>query len=161
MLAVMAARTRMHSRPSRKTRIPISSTATLRLVLARVGSGEPPLVSPCQVIKPSTTSAAESNRIRWTGRSRRAGTSGTSVTTVVGGASATDEITPDFITTGGRPLSADCYSLAINCALNVRVARDVSLPEAAVVICRPRRKISPCGVVKVLPCSKLRFLSRF
>src|SRR4051794_25468121 len=131
MLAVIAARTRMHSRPSRKTRIPMSSTATLRLVLARVGSGEPPLVSPCQVIKPSTTSAATSNKIRWIGRSRR---EGTSVTMVVGGASATDEITPDFITTGGAPLSADCYSLALDCTVNVRVPRGVSLHEVTVVI---------------------------
>ena len=108
----------MHSSPSRKTRILISSTATLRLVLARVGSGDPPLVSPCQVIKPSTTRAAKSNKILWIGRSRRAGTS---VTMVVGGASATDEITLDFTTAEGLTLSADCYSLAINCGVNVRV----------------------------------------
>jgi hypothetical protein len=59
MLAVMAARTRMHSRPSRKTRMPMSSTATAGLVLARVGSGEPPVVSPCQVIARSTPKRGE------------------------------------------------------------------------------------------------------
>jgi len=63
MLAVIAASTRMHSSPSRNTRMPMSNIATVGLTFARVGSGEPPVVSPCQVMAPSTPRAATRRRI--------------------------------------------------------------------------------------------------
>src|SRR6267154_4145942 len=61
ILAVIAANTRMHSNPSRKTRTPISRNATVGLVLGRNGSGAPCSVTPCQ-IKTATTAAAARQR---------------------------------------------------------------------------------------------------
>src|SRR6266404_3350 len=50
MLAVIAASTRMHSRPSRNTRTPMSRKATVGLVFGCVGSGAPWAVTPCHTI---------------------------------------------------------------------------------------------------------------
>ena len=50
MLAVIAANTRMHSSPSRKTRTPMSRNATVGLVFGWVGSGAPCAVMPCHTI---------------------------------------------------------------------------------------------------------------
>ncbi len=58
MLAVIAASTRMHSNPSRKTRTPMSRNATVGLVLGWVGSGAPCAVIPCHTIVPRTAIAA-------------------------------------------------------------------------------------------------------
>ena len=54
MLAVIAARTRMHSRPSRNTRTPMSRKATVGLVFGCVGSGAPLAVTPCHMITAAT-----------------------------------------------------------------------------------------------------------
>src|SRR5271168_2771971 len=56
MLAVNAERTRMHSRPSRKTRTAMSSVADAALVRGRVGSGLPAAVIPCQTMTAATAS---------------------------------------------------------------------------------------------------------
>src|SRR5262249_687160 len=68
-----------------KTRMPMSRTATLRVVFARVGSGELPPARPCQVISPRTTSAARIRATLCSGRSRIIGTSSVS-TGCAGGA---------------------------------------------------------------------------
>src|SRR5436190_19187282 len=54
MLAVIAARTRMHSRPSRNTRTPMSRKATVGLVFGWVGSGAPLAATPCHMITAAT-----------------------------------------------------------------------------------------------------------
>ncbi len=62
MLAVIAASTRMHSRPSRKTSTPMSRNATVGLVLGRSGSGAPCSVTPCQT-RIATTARAAAQRL--------------------------------------------------------------------------------------------------
>src|ERR1700719_649352 len=64
MLAVIAAKTRMHSRPSRKTRTPISNVATAALVCDCVGSGAPCAARPCQTMTATTPSAAMISTVR-------------------------------------------------------------------------------------------------
>src|SRR5213078_4470758 len=66
ILAVIAANTRMHSNPSRKTRTPMSRNATVGLVLGRVGSGAPCAVTPCQISTAITKSAAATAPMRRT-----------------------------------------------------------------------------------------------
>ena len=58
MLAVIAASTRMHSRPSRNTRTPMSRNATVGLVFGCVGSGAPWATIPCHTITAATQIAA-------------------------------------------------------------------------------------------------------
>ena len=127
--------------------MPISRTATWRLVLARVGSGEPPVVSPCQVIEPSTPSAGKREEEFVNGAEARSG--GHSCVRPRGAAgSAADEISvPDVITAKRATLSADCYSLAFPSTpvlwLN-RLDRNGKGPIGPVVIFQRRRKIRPC-----------------
>ena len=64
MLAVIAASTRMHSSPSRKTRMPMSRNATVGLVLGRIGSGAPCAVTPCQTSIATTKRAAATTPMR-------------------------------------------------------------------------------------------------
>src|SRR5207244_1759753 len=64
MLAVTAASTRMHSRPSRKTRMPMSRNATAGLVLGRIGSGAPCAATPCQTSIATTKRAAATTPMR-------------------------------------------------------------------------------------------------
>src|SRR5213592_229335 len=58
MLAVIAASTRIHSRPSRNTKTPMSRKATVGLVFGCVGSGAPCAVTPCHMIRTTTQAAA-------------------------------------------------------------------------------------------------------
>jgi hypothetical protein len=71
MLAVIAASTRMHSRPSRKTRTPISRNATVGLVFGCVGSGAPWAVNPCHTIIAITQIAATQMPIQKAARAAR------------------------------------------------------------------------------------------
>src|SRR6202140_4845445 len=71
MLAVIAASTRMHSRPSRKTRTPISRNATVGLVFGCVGSGAPWAANPCHTIIAITQIAAAQMPIRKAARAAR------------------------------------------------------------------------------------------
>src|SRR5437016_8406969 len=67
MLAVIAAKTSMHSNPSRNTRTPISRNATVGLVLGRVGSGAPCALTSCQTSIAITKSAAATTPMRKAG----------------------------------------------------------------------------------------------
>ena len=64
----------------------MSRMATLRVAFARVGSGEPPTARPCQVIKPTTTSAAKIERDFVHRRSRIIGSSSVSIACAGGSA---------------------------------------------------------------------------
>ena len=50
MLAVTAVRTRIHSKPSRKTSTPMSSAATLKPKCGTRGSGLPAWLIACQIM---------------------------------------------------------------------------------------------------------------
>ena len=67
MLAVIAASTRMHSSPSRKTRMPMSRNATVGLVLGRIGAGAPCAVTPCHTSIATTQSAVAKMPMRKAG----------------------------------------------------------------------------------------------
>src|SRR5580704_12735150 len=62
MVAVIAARTRTHSKPSRKTSTPMSSAAALKPKCGARGSGLPAWLNACQVktvatVRPATDKA--------------------------------------------------------------------------------------------------------
>src|SRR5437868_1342969 len=93
MLAVIAASTKMHSRPSRNTRTPMSRKATVGLVFGCVGSGDPWAVTPCHTITAATQVAAAIMPMR-----------------------NASFITVKPITSVLRPLPLGCFFLAANCA---------------------------------------------
>src|SRR5439155_24556013 len=64
MLAVIAASTRIHSKPSRNTKTPMSRKATVGLVFGCVGSGAPCAVTPCHTIRTTTQAAARIMPVR-------------------------------------------------------------------------------------------------
>src|SRR5438477_12774113 len=94
MLAVIAARTRMHSRPSRNTRTPMSRKATVGLVFGCVGSGVPLAVTPCHMITAATQVAVAIIPMR--------------------NASFIDD---EPTTSASRLLPFDCFFLAASCAI--------------------------------------------
>ncbi len=63
-LAVMAASTRMHSRPSRKTSTPMSMMATVALAWGAVGSGLPPATRLAQTAAAASTTRAAASSTR-------------------------------------------------------------------------------------------------
>src|SRR5437868_1676089 len=65
MLAVMAARTRIDSRPSRKTNTPISMTRTTVPLLDSVGLGLPPPMMTAVTMSASARTIATAQTIRW------------------------------------------------------------------------------------------------
>src|SRR5436190_2968961 len=65
MVAVIAARTRMHSKPSRKTSTPMSSAAALRPRCGARGSGLPAWLNACQIKTAATVRPATDKAIRF------------------------------------------------------------------------------------------------
>src|SRR5580658_10274765 len=64
MVAVIAARTRMHSKPSRKTRMPMSSAAALNPKCGPKGSGLPAWPKACQIRTAATERPATDRAAR-------------------------------------------------------------------------------------------------
>ena len=64
MVAVIAAKTRMHSKPSRKTSTLMSSVAALKPMCGARGSGFPAWLNACQIMRARTDRAATDRAAR-------------------------------------------------------------------------------------------------